>query len=532
MTDSEILRTGVLFKKGSGAGPFGRRNWKPRYFVLTTARLQYYTFEDGELKGELSLQGCDEGVLEVMPADSMKTGSSASTIWRVAINAPERRLLVAAGTEMEMNDWVDKLVLAFRLNAGQPVLQRASMPTSSSSALSSAGRLTAMPHSGNGSHASGSSGVNCNPSIRDFQNFAVPRRGMGQRHSTGVDTRATRGPDEAVVRSARGGSSNSSNSSSEGQVRMQEEDEEMGLQELKVGEEVPVHLQDDEEKEEGEKDVLAWPMPSDGDGEKAERKKAAEQDAAMRRQLALQQQQRQQEEAAQAAARVAAAAAAEEMQRQDEQQQQQQHETMTEQAVASQAAADDVLEQQRRRKREKHARRRAEHEKAVKLKLQLQQEQEQADLAFRLTQHTDSVGASEHEKQVGSASVSMAKGDDDEVEDDDRDDQEAVGGGSVARAPGGGAAAAPRSSLVGDVKREMIHKQQAERHRRREAALKQVAVEQQRVKMEEMSVEEDSSDEVAPRVVEVAPREIEVVRRVPVKKQPAPAAAPMESFEF
>ncbi|CCI50814.1 unnamed protein product [Albugo candida] len=119
----QVLRKGVLFKKGSGHGPFGRKNWKPRYFVLRPHTLSYYTFEDGELKGELDISSCDETALEIMPADSMKTGSSASTIWRVAINAAERRLLVAASTEMEMNNWVDKFLLAFRINSGMSLDQ-------------------------------------------------------------------------------------------------------------------------------------------------------------------------------------------------------------------------------------------------------------------------------------------------------------------------------------------------------------------------------------------------------------------------
>lgn len=158
----QVLRTGVLFKKGSGGGPFGRKNWKPRFFVLTPAKLRYYTFEDGDLKGEVSLTGCNEGMLEVMPSDSMKTGSSASTIWRIAINSPERRLLVAAGTEMEMNDWVDKLVMAFRINSGQPL----EPPRESLSPPVSDG----LPRP---------------QSITDFQNFApaARRTGPGNRHS-------------------------------------------------------------------------------------------------------------------------------------------------------------------------------------------------------------------------------------------------------------------------------------------------------------------------------------------------------------
>ncbi|CAK4111944.1 unnamed protein product [Aphanomyces euteiches] len=111
-----IIKSGVLFKKGSGGGLLKRRNWKPRFFELTQHALRYFTFQDGELKGEINLKMCGEDTLEIMPADSMKTGGSASTIWRVAINTPDRRLLVAAGTEHEMNDWVDALLEVFASN--------------------------------------------------------------------------------------------------------------------------------------------------------------------------------------------------------------------------------------------------------------------------------------------------------------------------------------------------------------------------------------------------------------------------------
>ncbi|KAG1688280.1 hypothetical protein DVH05_003927 [Phytophthora capsici] len=514
MSDGQILRTGVLFKKGSGTGPFGRKNWKPRYFVLTPSRLKYFTFEDGELKGELSLDGCDEGVLEVMPADSMKTGSSASTIWRIAINAPERRLLVAAGTEMEMNDWVDKLVLAFRINSGQPPMQRASMPA---------------PSSNNG--VMDSNHVNSNPSIRDFQNFSVPRRGVNQRHSTGADMRPSQEEQEL-------------------HIAQMESMKQQQLEEQRRFEEQQRHEQIRQEQEQ---------------------QRQAEQEAEMRMQLAAQQE-REQEEAAQAVA----LAAAEELQRQEEQEKQAQreremqkqkeiemHQAMElqrareaeeaariqheqeQQAIHNQRLADelamqeklkpqqgeDLLELQRRQKREEHARQRAEREKAIKMKMQ--QEQEQEDLAFRMTQQMNS-----------HFSV------DDESDDSDNEPEGSPmpGAGSspaVNSAPIGevtasqAPATAPRSSLVGDVKREMIQKQQQEHQRRREAALKQeqntrdtewrqqqVELEQQRAKMEAMNVRE------APREVEVAPREIEVVRRAPVKKPAAPPAAPMESFEF
>ncbi|EGZ11915.1 hypothetical protein PHYSODRAFT_562896 [Phytophthora sojae] len=496
MSDGQILRTGVLFKKGSGTGPFGRKNWKPRYFVLTPARLQYFTFEDGELKGELSLQGCDEGVLEVMPADSMKTGSSASTIWRIAINAPERRLLVAAGTEMEMNDWVDKLVLAFRINSGQP-MQRASMPAPASD--------NNIAHDGRAAAASIPS-VNSNPSIRDFQNFSVPRRGINQRHSVGADVRPSAEEHELQIAQA----------------------ESMKQQQL-------------------------------------EEQRRAEQDAEMRRQLAAQQQREQEEELArqqEEAAHEAALAAAEELQLQEEQekraqreremqrqkelemqqamelqrareaeeaarlQQEQEQEAIRNSRLAHELAVqeklkpqqgEDLLELQRRQKREEHARERAEREKALRLRMQ----QEQEDLAFRMTQQMNSHFSVDDES------------DDSDYEPEASPSSPLIESGSLdasAHAP----ATAPRSSLVGDAKREMIQKQQQEHQRRREAALKQeqrerdaewrqqqVEMEQQRAKMAALNVRE------APREVEVAPREIEVVRRAPVKKP-----TPMESFEF
>ncbi|RLO06532.1 hypothetical protein DYB28_008296 [Aphanomyces astaci] len=121
-----IIKSGVLFKRGSGGGLLKRKNWKPRYFELTQHALRYFTVQDGELKGDINLKMCGEDTLEIMPADSMKTGGSASTIWRIAVNTPGRRLLVAAGTEHEMNDWVDALLDVFRANttgsggAGRP----------------------------------------------------------------------------------------------------------------------------------------------------------------------------------------------------------------------------------------------------------------------------------------------------------------------------------------------------------------------------------------------------------------------------
>ncbi|GLE05742.1 hypothetical protein PINS_up014790 [Pythium insidiosum] len=175
MTHDQVLRTGVLFKKGSGNGPFGRKNWKPRYFVLTPKRLQYYTYEEGELKGEVDLTGCNEQSIEVMPADAMKTGSSASTIWRVAINTADRRLIVAAGTELEMNDWVEQFLLAFRINSGHATFPEKVM-------------VATNPVVAGGAITSAAGQDFARNSMTDFHNFAAARRSVGgaMRSSLGV----------------------------------------------------------------------------------------------------------------------------------------------------------------------------------------------------------------------------------------------------------------------------------------------------------------------------------------------------------
>ncbi|GMF40957.1 unnamed protein product [Phytophthora fragariaefolia] len=501
MSDGQILRTGVLFKKGSGTGPFGRRNWKPRYFVLTPARLQYFTFEDGELKGELSLQGCDEGVLEVMPADSMKTGSSASTIWRIAINAPERRLLVAAGTEMEMNDWVDKLVLAFRINSGQHPVQRASAPVPLAAGPGSGGALA---------------GVNSNPGIRDFQNFSVPRRGLNQRHSVGADMRPS--ADELELQHAQAESR-----------KQQQLEQQRRLEEEQQQEQLRRHQEEQDLAREQEEHAHAAALAAAEELQRQEeQQKRAQRERELQRQQEAERQQAEELQRLQEAEELRRAREHEEAARLQHEQEQEalrnsrlaQELTMKDQLKAQQG--EDLLELQRRQKRQEHARERAEREKALRLKMQQEQEE---DLAFRMTQQMNS-----------HFSV------DDESDDSDYEpeasppspvvDAEPIGSGGLdgTSAP----STAPRSSLVGDVKREMIHKQQHEHQRLREAALKkeqqerdaewrqqQVEMEQQRAKMAVLNVRE------APREVEVAPREIEVVRRAPVKKP-----TPMSSFEF
>ncbi|ETV97931.1 hypothetical protein H310_09246 [Aphanomyces invadans] len=110
MTEDNVVRTGILYKKGSKTGFFGRRNWKPRYFTLTWNKLSYYLHEGGELKGEIDLRQCTSKDIQVMPEDCKKTGHSASSIWRISVSTPARRLFIAAVSEYEMNEWLEDLM--------------------------------------------------------------------------------------------------------------------------------------------------------------------------------------------------------------------------------------------------------------------------------------------------------------------------------------------------------------------------------------------------------------------------------------
>ncbi|KDO21584.1 hypothetical protein SPRG_13268 [Saprolegnia parasitica CBS 223.65] len=103
------IKSGVLFKRGAG-GLFQRKNWKPRYFELSDHALRYYTHQGGACKGQVCLDDLDSSALELMPTDLPKTGSSASTGWRIAIQTPTRRFVVAAATHREMTEWMVALL--------------------------------------------------------------------------------------------------------------------------------------------------------------------------------------------------------------------------------------------------------------------------------------------------------------------------------------------------------------------------------------------------------------------------------------
>ncbi|KAF0695304.1 Aste57867_13863 [Aphanomyces stellatus] len=109
VSEDSLVRTGILHKKGGKSGFFSRANWKPRYFTLTWDKLSYYLSEGGALKGELDLSNLKAKDITVMPNDAKKTGHSHSSIWRISINTPARRLLVAAASEYEMNEWLEDL---------------------------------------------------------------------------------------------------------------------------------------------------------------------------------------------------------------------------------------------------------------------------------------------------------------------------------------------------------------------------------------------------------------------------------------
>ncbi|GAB9465655.1 hypothetical protein Gpo141_00003054 [Globisporangium polare] len=177
-----VLHTGVLFKKGSGIDyPFGRRNWKTRYFVLTPSVLKYYNYEGGAWKGEVDLGAKNRKTkellttIEVMPGDSKKTGTSASTIWRIAINSNDRRLLLSASSEIEMNRWVEQLTLALEIARGNSVDEHLNQRQRRLHRMSLPDNLV----------------TNASTFLADFPVVAVPRRRMsigtlGERNSIGA----------------------------------------------------------------------------------------------------------------------------------------------------------------------------------------------------------------------------------------------------------------------------------------------------------------------------------------------------------
>ncbi|GAB9465657.1 Pleckstrin homology-like domain [Globisporangium polare] len=501
----QILRTGVLFKKGSGSGLLGRKNWKPRYFVLTPSKLKYFTFEDGDLRGEVDLTGCDEGMVEVMPMDSMKTGSSASTIWRIAVNAPERRLLVAAGTEMEMNDWVDKLMMAFRINNGGPMHlpQRTSLtqqaPNSLNNGFSNSGNGNgSLSSSMNGGGGGGPGSGNGVTSITDFQNFTIARRmHHGGRQSMNPDFPRQSDEQQQAAEQHRVESQRHADEEHEmAQRQQQHESEQLRLEEMER--EQAYQIEQTRRHEEAKQEAAVRLQHQD-----AERQRQQEEADEARRYHEEALRQEAEEEAQRLALEQQLLAV--EREREGERQRIEADKLLEQQRQSHEA----MLEQQRRLKREKHERERAEREQ------QMRDVERQAEL--------------EKQKAQLAAQESFACDQSESGEEYDLDEEEEV-------------APVPRSSLIGEVKREAMMKQQAEHQRRREAALKEEQRRQRDLELEKKmaSVHLSAGSQQQPhREVEIPSRVVEIVRRAPpAKKAPEEATTRLsipektESVEF
>ncbi|KAF0742333.1 hypothetical protein Ae201684P_008819 [Aphanomyces euteiches] len=105
----QSVRSGVLHVTTDGF--LSRWRWKPRFAILTTTKLSFYTFEGGELKLEVNLSECKPADIQVVPVDRVKlTRANGLSIWRVAITVARQRYLIAWSTEYEMNLWVQDLI--------------------------------------------------------------------------------------------------------------------------------------------------------------------------------------------------------------------------------------------------------------------------------------------------------------------------------------------------------------------------------------------------------------------------------------
>lgn len=119
MQHSRVLKTGLLFKQGSGLGFLHVGGWKVRYVVLTSSYLTFYREENGRKRGEVDLGHCNKKSIEIMPRDSVFDGTQA-TMWRFAIKTKSRRVIMAAYTEPEMKQWLRCLHVALAMKGTGP----------------------------------------------------------------------------------------------------------------------------------------------------------------------------------------------------------------------------------------------------------------------------------------------------------------------------------------------------------------------------------------------------------------------------
>jgi hypothetical protein len=99
-----VLMSGMCYKKGRSF----RQNWKLRYCELTKDKLQYSTKMNGELKGELKV----DGSLRVTP-ESIGRHTRAPTQWLFTVHTADGPFIMGAETSKSMHEWMDAISLAY-----------------------------------------------------------------------------------------------------------------------------------------------------------------------------------------------------------------------------------------------------------------------------------------------------------------------------------------------------------------------------------------------------------------------------------
>ncbi|OQR99411.1 hypothetical protein THRCLA_06534 [Thraustotheca clavata] len=107
-----VIYSGVLYRRRRGPMAQWIERWTLSHFVLTWNCLRYYSQNGEKLRGEIDLSNA---TIQVLPMDSVFNGRQA-TLWRFAISNTNRRLLMSAMTEYEMNVWVKHLLVAMGMD--------------------------------------------------------------------------------------------------------------------------------------------------------------------------------------------------------------------------------------------------------------------------------------------------------------------------------------------------------------------------------------------------------------------------------